>query len=303
MIRGAIEVVETGRVAGWIFSSAESLRDKLIMAFIGTRCAGTGKVDRFRKDLLEAKLGDGYCGFDFPVRLLPGEKTGSLVVRLQNSDAALLQASSRVFGENALAPDEDAAPDLGAVPPGSVSWMQDHGWLEQHEHDFLRAIQTAGAYERGLRSSRASTQDHAAHFAKPEIVVRQTLGVYLLAHVDVTRTHVTSFADIAAATDPLNQNSVSVIGLWSEEHTSLSVMERSHIGPRAQRGRLLADPPAGGIDYQFGPDRVLFLHRDCSFAPYGPVSAAGIALFTAAPKSQKIRHRPAARVLASVKAA
>ncbi len=303
MIRGAIEVVETGRVSGWIFSSAESLRDKLIMAFVGTRCAGTGKVDRFRKDLLAAKLGDGYSGFDFPIKLLPGENTGSLVVRLQNSDAALLQTRSQVIGENAPGADDDAEPDLGAVPPGSVSWMQDHGWLEQHEHDFLKAIHTAGAYERGLRSSRASTADQAAIFAKPEIVVRHTLGLYLLAHVDVTRSHVKAFGDIVPGPKTADHSGVSVVGLWSDEHTTISVAERSHIGPPSQRGRLLTELPAGGIDYQFGPDRVLFLHRACSFAPYGPASASGIVLFTATRKSQKIRHSSAPRALASVKAA
>src|SRR5277367_4251298 len=91
MIRGAIEVAQKNRVAGWIYSSADSVRDKLILAFVGARCVGSGKVDRFRKDLLEAKLGDGYCGFEFPIKLNEGERLGAVVVRLQSSDAALIQ--------------------------------------------------------------------------------------------------------------------------------------------------------------------------------------------------------------------
>ncbi|MEJ0048442.1 MAG: hypothetical protein WDN04_21760 [Rhodospirillales bacterium] len=139
MIRGAIEVAQKNRVAGWIYSSADSVRDKLILAFVGGRCVGSGKVDRFRKDLLEAKLGDGYCGFEFPIKLNEGEKLGAVVVKLQSSDAALIQRDSVLTGPH----DEDEAadlPDLGAISPASVAWMQDRGWLEQHEYDFLKAV-------------------------------------------------------------------------------------------------------------------------------------------------------------------
>jgi hypothetical protein len=96
LIRGAIEVAHEKLVSGWIHDSVEPLRNKLVLAFCGDRCVGTGKVEIFRKDLADAKLGDGYCGFHFPVALERGEHPGSIVVRLANSDAALIQAKSRV---------------------------------------------------------------------------------------------------------------------------------------------------------------------------------------------------------------
>jgi hypothetical protein len=287
VIRGAIEVVEAGKVSGWIHSSAGSVRDQLIIGFVGARCVGTGKIDKLRPDLLAAGLGDGYCGFDFPIKFLPEEEPGSLVVRLEHSDVALLQRGSRVFGDNVLVTMTDEMPDLGAVPPASVTWMQDHGWLETHEHDFLKAIQGAGVCERALRATRFSGDGKAC--AKPEIFVRKTLGVYMLSHVDVLRTHVSSFAELVGHTARASDEAVSVIGLWSEAPTTISVAERSHIGPRASRGRLLRDIPPGGIDYQFGPDQVLFLHRDCSFAPHAPETAAGIVLLTAVAKRQRAR--------------
>jgi hypothetical protein len=279
MIRGAIEVVEPGRVSGWIYSSAETLRDQLIMGFVGNRCVGTGKVDRFRKDLLEAKLGDGYCGFDFPCRLLPDDGPGSLVIKLQNSDVALLQSSSRVFESGAEIISGGTAPDLGAVPPASVTWMQDNGWLEQHEHDFLKAIHAAGAYERGLRPARRAGEDPPPAL-KPGPGVQAALSVYMLARVDVAANQVASLAELSAEKSILRRSAVSVVGLWSEEPTRICVAERSHLGPREMRGKILPDFPPGGIDYQFGPERVLLLHRDCSFSAYGELPKTGITIFT-----------------------
>jgi hypothetical protein len=99
MIRGAIEVATPALVSGWIYCKAESLRDQLVLAFVGARCVGAGKVEIFRKDLLDAKLGDGYCGFHFPIQLQAGETAGAVVIKLQNSDAALIQAKSVITGD------------------------------------------------------------------------------------------------------------------------------------------------------------------------------------------------------------
>ena len=96
MIRGAIEDVQPRLVSGWIYAGPYKVRDHLILAFAGARCVGTGRVEIFRKDLAEAGLGDGYCGFHFPIELRPGEHQAAVVIRLADSDAALIQASSKV---------------------------------------------------------------------------------------------------------------------------------------------------------------------------------------------------------------
>jgi len=282
MIRGAIEVALKNRVAGWIYSSADSVRDKIILAFVGPRCVGSGKVDRFRKDLLEAKLGDGYCGFEFPIKLNEGERLGAVVVKLQSSDAALIQRDTVLTGPN----DEDGAgdgPDLGAISPASVAWMQDRGWLEQHEYDFLKAVQNLGAYERGLRAPRRAGADTPAP-AKPEAAVQELLGMYCLGEVVISQARVASISDLAAANSPMRTAGATVVALWSSERARISLDERSHARPKAERGKVLAEAPAGGIEYSFGPDRLLFLHRDCRFAPLGPAPTSGIVVFTAAPR-------------------
>lgn len=96
MIRGAIEIVQDKLIAGWIYARVGSLRDQLVLAMSGPRCVGSGQVDIFRRDLLDADLGDGYCGFHFPIELLPGEHPASVVIKLADSDAVLIQNGSRV---------------------------------------------------------------------------------------------------------------------------------------------------------------------------------------------------------------
>lgn len=282
MIRGCIEVAQGTRVAGWIYASTESLRDKLILAFVGARCVGAGKVDRFRKDLFDARLGDGYCGFDFPIKLEEGEGVGGIVVRLQNSDAALIQPASVVSGPEEVVSD---SPDLGALPPAAVTWMHDRGMLEQPEHDFLRAVHTIGAYERGLRAPRrrlpgtvAETQEPA----RPDAVARDLFSLYVLGDVIITERAVAGIMDLGARDGELPGGTISILALWAAERGCISLDERSHLGPAQERGHVLAAPPPGGIDYHYGPDRLLLVHRACSFSPRGPAPASGIIVFSGA---------------------
>ncbi len=66
-------------------------------------CVGAGMVEVFRRDLLMANLGDGYAGFDFPIALAEGQDIASVVIRLEQCDAAILQAGSKVVRAQAEA--------------------------------------------------------------------------------------------------------------------------------------------------------------------------------------------------------
>ncbi len=96
MIRGAIEVANRTVISGWLYSQAVGLQGQLVLAFIGTRHVGTGKVEIFRKDLKDAGLGDGFSGFYFPLTLLPTDQPEAVIVRLDASDLCLLQQGSLV---------------------------------------------------------------------------------------------------------------------------------------------------------------------------------------------------------------
>lgn len=278
MIRGAIEVAQKTRVAGWLYSATGNLRDKTVLAFVGSRCVGAGKVDIFRQDLLDAKLGDGYCGYDFPVRLAEGETAGAVIVRLQFSDMALIQPASRIAGADDRLVE---SAELGAIPPASVSWMMDRGMLEQPEYDFLKCVQTAGAYERGLRAAKRGAGPEAAGRLDPAAVAQELLGLVLLTEAPVICTTLAAVSELTANPAVLRQAGAPVVALWSQERGRLLLEERSHLAGRAAAGPVAA-PQAGSIEYSFGPDRLLFLHRDCRFAAAGPAPASGITVFTVA---------------------
>jgi hypothetical protein len=97
MIRGAIEIASRSVISGWLYSPGMELRGQLVLAFVGKRHVGTGKIEVFRKDLKDAGLGDGYSGFYFPVVLLPAEQPETIVVRLDQSDLALLHRDSVII--------------------------------------------------------------------------------------------------------------------------------------------------------------------------------------------------------------
>ena len=282
MIRGAIEVAQAARVAGWIYSGSEPLRGKTVLAFVGGRCVGAGEVDGFRKDLLDAKLGDGFCGFDFPVRLAEGEAVGALIVRLQFSDAALLQQDSRVLG-SAAAQGGAMPADLGAIPPASLPWMLDRGMLDQQGYDFIKAIQTSGAYERGLRVPKRAGErsgELAVQRHEPAALVGELVGLLMMADVQVNNTTVRSLPDIKIAA-----GAAPVLALWSGDRGRIGLTAGSHLtGRHAPLPR--KDTPQGSVNVPFGPDRLLFLHRDCDFSARGPAPSSGFVVFTAS----AIRH-------------
>jgi hypothetical protein len=292
MIRGAIEVADENRVSGWVYCGEKSLRNETVLAFVGSHCVGAGRVDLFRQDLLDAKLGDGYCGFDFPVHLSEPGQAEQMIVRLQFSDAALLQSGCRISGPRRLEPVAmDSRPNLGAIDPASVLWMLDRGMLDQPESDFLKAMHTIGAYKRVLRQPKRSAAVEPPR-VEPEPLVQDLIALFHLSDVRLVRTNVASISDINTHADLLRRSASPVIALWSRDICRISLEERSHLGGRRDGLAISSSPVPGGIDYSFGPDSLLFVHRDCSFAPRGPAPATGILLLAAAPAEKESLARP-----------
>src|SRR5438067_13797821 len=103
MLRGAIDLTTPDMIGGWIYSEAFGVRGLPVLAFLDDICVGAGKVTEFRRDLAEAGLGDGYLGFKFHISVSSPEDVRRVVVKLESSDALLVQQGSRIIGAEAVA--------------------------------------------------------------------------------------------------------------------------------------------------------------------------------------------------------
>jgi hypothetical protein len=64
MLQGHIDLIEDGKVAGWIYSSIKSVTGMRLLAFSGSQCIGVGEIGLYREDLQRAGLDDGKLGFE-----------------------------------------------------------------------------------------------------------------------------------------------------------------------------------------------------------------------------------------------
>lgn len=121
MIRGAIETATHSNVSGWLYSKAFNLHGQLLLAFAGNRHIGSGRIELFRKDIMDAGLGDGYSGFYFPVDLRPSEHPESITIRLEASDLALLHPASAVVPADRAPAKSPARPQDAVLAGRSVA--------------------------------------------------------------------------------------------------------------------------------------------------------------------------------------
>lgn len=275
MIRGSIEFVTENRVGGWLYTEPGSARDRTVLAFLDGLCIGAGKVEIFRQDLADAGLGDGYLGFHFPIAVTDPERVSGVVVRLEGSDASLLQASSVI-----QAPTQKPAIAVEDITQrlASLKWMMTRGWLSQADYDFLKATLQFGVYERTL----AMRKGEAVSKQPPAEVATDLLSVW-------------NFNDITAESQPVESaqalekmlrahraqgNQSAMVGLWTEQKASLLVVEGSHIGTLPpEPGQ--PDDVTGAVSYSIRPEQLLMLDVRCHFAFSGPFPKKGVTVFGA----------------------
>lgn len=154
MLRGAIDFNDGWRVGGWLYSPEVPVRDRLLLAFLDGACVGNGRIDRYRQDLADAGLGDGHCGFNFPIDLPRVDDRGRVYVKLDFSDLALLQQGARIT---------DVA-EAQTVAPGhsleTIDWMLGRQWIDEPDAAFLRDLLATGSHTFGLDAD-ASPAAHA----------------------------------------------------------------------------------------------------------------------------------------------
>jgi hypothetical protein len=121
MLRGAIEGVTRHLVYGLIWSSEGALAGRTVRAFLDEERIGAGRVERYRQDLHDAGLGDRMAGSEFNVTYANPADAPRVTVRLDGSDAQLLQPRAQV-----MPPASGATLRPGQVKPslGSLQWLR-----------------------------------------------------------------------------------------------------------------------------------------------------------------------------------
>lgn len=276
MIRGAIENVSRNRIYGWVWSPDAPVAGRTVLAFLDEACIGAGKVDGFRQDLKDAGLGDGMAGFNFDLTYPNPADAPRVVVKLEGSDAVLIQKRARVMppgagGGGARAPRQQQS-------LSSLQWMRARGWLSQSDYDFLRFFRQLGVYDRSLVVPQERPDRGDPDLLDPAEAARNLLLLHRMDEAEVRREKLAAPRDWRRLAEAQEEAAGpgAVIALWSRDRGRLPVIEGSHV--QAQIVAPDAEPPEG-VDYALGPDRLLFLDARCALGPRAAFPAAGVEAF------------------------
>jgi hypothetical protein len=270
MIRGTIEGVTRNAVFGWIWSAEGDLAGRTVLAFLDHECIGSGRVERHRKDLQDAGLGNGMAGFEFSVTYVNPADSPRVTVRLEGSDLQLLQPRARV-----MPPGSGATLRPGRVKPsmGSLQWMRARGWIGKADFDFLRFFRQVGVYERPL----AVSPEPGAPLLDPAETARTLLQLERMDEGAMRRETLESPRDWRrlAEEQELTDGPGAVLAIWSTVHGPLPVLEGSHIKPPVVG--VEDSPPA--VTYNVGPNRLLFLDSRTMLSPEAAFPPGGVDAF------------------------
>jgi hypothetical protein len=253
MLKGAIDHISPNEIGGWIYSATASLRNHTVLAFIDDVCIGAGRVELYREDLADAGLGDGFLGFRFPVNLASVDEAPLVVVKLEGSDAVIIQPSARLVSRALSRP----STIVTARTLASIEWMRARAWLDQTEYDFLRMTFRFGVYDFSLRQSKPGSsglrdpQEAAQDMFDLLCNTRTAVATDVLTQESGWRAQIERFEE--GATEP-------IIGLWSPQQARISLIEGSHQDSSSTRSD---DDTLGAVDYAVAPDRLLFIDLRC----------------------------------------
>jgi hypothetical protein len=252
MLRGAIDLVQSDRIGGWIYSDVGEVGDRTVLAYVGGQCVGAGRVDLLREDLRAAGLGDGRLGFSFGISLEDPTDLPRVVVKLDGSDLALLQPSATV------AKAELFQPSLANLE--RVDWMRQKGMLAPSEVSFLKYLQQLSAFDYSLVQARGQGAAKS-ELADVRATAQNLFDLVSLRRADLRETELTlrHAEEIALAVFTEGGNPFSIVAIHAAEPGVVAVVEGSHEDPAKNVNF------DGAIDYHFGPDRLLLLDLNARF--------------------------------------
>jgi hypothetical protein len=279
MIRGAIENVTRNRIQGWVWSAEAALRGRTVLAFLDEVCIGAGKVEGFRQDLKDAGLGDGVAGFTFGLTYPENADTARIVVKLEGSDALLLQKRSKISAAAAAAGAAKAQRPQHSL--SSLQWMRARGWIGQSDYDFLRFFRQIGVYDRTLVIPSDRPDRGEVQLQDPADTAKQLLLLHRMDDAETRRETLASPRDLHKL---MEQHEVlagagAVVALWARARGKLPVIEGSHL----QEAPVAPEQEKAAVDYALGPDRLLFLDCRVTIAAGSAFPEGGVEAFFLAP--------------------
>jgi hypothetical protein len=257
MLRGAIDHVHHERVGGWIYSGEVNLKGATVLAFVEGRCVGSGVVDKFRQDLADVGLGDGYLGFSFPISLVDKGEKGKVIVKLQDSDAVLLPPGAKISAPSRASLFKSLQHDAA-----SIEWMQGRGWFDNLELAFLKYVSQFGVFEISLINKKEVNGPTTSRVLEAEPIAAQYLDLVSLTKskiISLSCEAIDSESVVAAVTGAL-PNVLPVVGILASQPGAISLVEGSH------HDAILPNNIDGGVSYKLGPDRLLFVNLLCALS-------------------------------------
>jgi len=259
VLKGAIDHVKAGEIGGWIYSESQSLRDRTVLAFLNDVCIGGGTVEMYREDLAEAGLGDGYVGFKFPVTLTSPADFPVVVVKLEGSDAVIVQRAAKLIDRASVTPPSS----LTIRTAAAVEWMRGRGWLEQPEYDFLRLMQRFGVYDLNLRDGKADDKHKVNGMREPLEAAKEMFDLLCTNDVTVTTEAFLGDTQMVDLVNRFRRGSIeAIVAVWGHQTGVVAVVEGSNQEADSAESNGDLD---GSVDYRVGPDRLLFIDLRCRF--------------------------------------
>lgn len=272
MFRGNIDFASRTRIEGWVHCSRWSLVGARVHAFIDEACVGSGVVDLFRQDLVTAGVGDGLGGFNFAICLQESQDPRSLHIRVEDGNAIIRQPGSRLVLSRA----DGSAGRRWTGEVMALPWMLSRGWITVEQLPILKDLAQFGVHQQPIEPITPDVMDSNSL----ETLSRSAGQIMeLLAFAPVTAVVQMGLAEGEFARQRRRlhaafPSSPPVIALLSPRPSCLNVVEASHVSDTG-----LGAPIAGGVDYDFGPNQLLWINLDCDIRiPTGVAASAWAAL-------------------------
>ncbi len=266
MLKGAIDHISPNEIGGWIYSATASLRNHTVLAFIDDACIGAGRVELYREDLADAGLGDGFLGFKFPVNLASVEEAPLVVVKLEGSDAVIIQPSARLVRRTLSRP----CTIVTARTLASIEWMRARAWLDQTEYDFLRMMFRFGVYDLSLRQRKPGEKPSGDGLRDPLETAQDMFDLLCNTRVEVATDVLAQDSGWNSQVERFQEGVIEpIIAIWSPQKAAISIVEGSH--QEALRsvpdGDVVGGDVIGAVDYAVAPDRLMFVDLRCRLKP------------------------------------